>query len=158
MIPAEAVAKVNALFTVHEERGRPADWVDQNDKVVGHGARDMETAPNGEPYETLTSYGVGARLPEQALAMFQSEGLAVQWWFDEVCEWATEISKDRARWPRLHLYWRDKPVFHKTTFIAMNQAELLGTASPLAAVHNIDLGFVWSRLLISTVGPDGKED
>jgi hypothetical protein len=158
MTPTDAVANISALFTVHDERGHPADWVDQNDKVVGSGARDMNTAPNGEPYEVLTSYGAGAKLPADALVMFQSERLALQWWYDEVKAWAEELQPDHSKWLRLHLYWRDKPVFHKATYLVMNQAELLGTASPLAAVHSIDLGFVWSRLLISKVGPDGEED
>ena len=157
MTPAEAAAKVSLWFTTHETAGLSTDYVDQNDKVVGSGARDMSVAPNGEMYEVLTSYGVDARLPEHALVLFQNEGLALQWWLDEVEAYAADVNPDRDNWKRLHLYWRDKPSFHKTTFLAMNQAELLQTASPLAAVHQLDMGFVWSRLLISRTGPDGEE-
>jgi hypothetical protein len=157
MTPEEAVSKINATFTVHEERGIATGWTDQNDKVMGMGARDMDTAPNGEPYEVVTSYGLGARLPKDALVMFQSESLAVRWWFDEVEDWASSLRSGREYWKRLNLYWRDKPTFHTTTYLAMDQGGLFRTSSPLAASHQIDLGFVWSRLLISTIGPNGEE-
>jgi hypothetical protein len=157
MTPEEAVAKVESWFTVHDERGLPVDWIDQNDKFMGSGALDMETAPNGEAYQVMTSYGLGARLPEHALVLFQNEGLAVQWWIDEIEDYAASLIVARDQWKRLHLYWRDKPEFLTTTYLTMNQGELLRTASPLAAIVQIDLGFVYSRMLISTIGPDGKE-
>lgn len=159
MTLAEAITKIEAWFIVHDERGIETGWTDQNDKTVAMGARDMETAPNGEPYEVMTSFGLHARLPEHALVMFQDEGLAVQWWIDEVEAYAhtQDTKQDRSTWPRLHLYWRDKPAFHKVTYLAMSQAELLQTASPLGAVLQLDMGFVWSRMLISAIGPDGEE-
>ena len=157
MTPAEAVTRAESMFTVHADVGLADGWTDQNGKVLNLTSRDMECAPNGEPYEVLTSYGLGAQLPRHALVMFQNEGLGVQWWLDEVEAWAADLRKDRDTWKKINLYWRDKPVFIGTTYIAMDQGGLARTASPLAAIPQIDLGFVWSRMLLSVIGPNGED-
>jgi hypothetical protein len=155
---AEAIAQVEALFTVHDEVGSPISYEDQEGKVVGEGPRDMRTAPCGEKYATVSSFGVDVELPEDASVMFTSAGLAAQWWIDEVQDWAATIMSERTWWHQLHLYWRVKPAFVSTTYLAMDQGSLLRTQSPLASVLQIDLGFVTSEMLLSKIGPDGKED
>lgn len=157
MILAKAIAHVERLFTVHDEIGRPAPWTDQDNKTVGEGAVDMTVAPNGEAYVSVSSFGVEAELPSWAIAMFQSESLAFQWWVDEVRDYASSVESDTDRWKQLHLYWRTKPEFHKATYLVMDQASLMQTASPLSAILQIDLGFVTSQMLISKTNPDGKE-
>ena len=148
MTLAEAVEAIEAGFIVHEEAGYASPWTDQDGEIVADGARDMTLAPNGEPYITMTSYGDSlSYLP----ALFASESLAVEWWRDEVMAYAAAV---RGK----HLYWREKPRFCSATYLAMGQAELLQTQSPLAAILQIELGFVQAMLLISKLGPDGKED
>jgi hypothetical protein len=153
----EAIAKVESLFTVHHDVGSPISYEDQDGKVVGEGQRNMMQAPCGEPYVTVTSFGVDADLPDDASVMFTSPGLATQWWLDEVQDFAASIMSERTHWSDLHFYWRVKPAFVSTTYLAMDQGALLRTQSPLAAVLQIDLGFVTSEMLISKTGPDGKE-
>lgn len=157
MTLTEAIAQVEAAFTVHEDVGRATSYEDQNGKVVGAGPRDRTLAPNGEPYLTITSHGVNAELPGDVFVLFTKEGLATQWWVDEVFEFARTLESNKDLWKKLNLYWRVKPIFHSTTFLAMDQGSLLRTASPLAALLTIDLGFTWSEMLISKTGPDGKE-
>ena len=95
-------------------------------------------------------------LPDDIMALFVNQGLAVQWWFDEVKEWGKEVAAG-GHMEDLHLYWRLKPAFHSTTYLAMDQGGLMRTQSPLARILQIDLGFVTSEFLISKLGPDGKE-
>ena len=157
MILAAAISNVETLFTVHEEVGFAVDYKDQDGKPVGDAPPDMTRAPCGKKYVTVTSFGVSPDLPDDALAMFSVSGMAMQWWFDEVREYARSIESDEKKWPSLHLYWKSKPAWHSTTYLAMDQGELLRTASPLRGILQIDLGFVQSEMLISKLGPDGKE-
>lgn len=157
MTLAEAISQIESLFTVHDEAGSPISYEDQNGKVVGEGQRNMTLAPCGEPYATVSSFGVNAELPDDVMALFRSQGLAVQWWKDEVEDYAASIFVERDQWKDLHLYWRLKPAFHSTTYLAMDQGGLVRTQSPLARILQIDLGFVTSEMLISKLGPDGKE-
>lgn len=149
MTLAEAIREVEALFTVHREVGLPTPYENQDGRAIGDGPRDMRRAPNGELYETVTSFGFDENLAK-ASAFFVSEGLAVQWWYDEIAE-CQRMTGAR------HLYWCVEPTFVSATYLAMDQAELLRTQSPMAALPQIELGFVTSKLLISKVGPDGKE-
>ena len=157
MTLAEAIAAIEGAFTVHEEQGLPLDYEDQNGASRGAGPRDMTLAPNGEPYATVTSYGVNAELPEDVPAMFAAQGPAVEWWYDEVMAWRGRVVGDDDPEPQVHLFWRSRPAFFSTTYLAMDQGGLLRTASPLASVLQIDLGFVASELLVTRVGPNEKE-
>lgn len=157
MMISEAIRKIEALFTVHDEAGSPVDYEDSNGKFVADGPRNMALAPCGKKYAVVTSFGVDADLPEDAFVMFGTSGLALQWWYDEVREYARSIETDEDKWSSLHLYWRLKPVYHSTTYLAMDQGSLLRTQSPLARILQIDLGFVESQMLITKLGPDGKE-
>jgi len=99
-------------------------------------------------------------LPDDAMVMFTNEGLALSWWVDEVHEYALRLAgedKWREYDPKLHLYWKTKPAFHSADYLAMDQGQLLRTQSPLGGILQITLGFVQSEMLISKLGPDGKE-
>jgi len=157
MTPAEAVRKIDAMFTVcREPAGYPTFYLDQNDKEMGDGPRDMEIAPCGEPYVMVSSFGVDADLKTDAFVMFASESLALRWFVDEIEDYAASIISDRAGWKSLHLYWRTEPKWFSTTYIVMDQAGLLQTKSPLSALMNVDLGFVQASLLITKTDPNGK--
>jgi hypothetical protein len=145
---AEAISQAEERFTVHNEIGMAVDYVDQDGRYRGDGPRDMMLAPCGEPYVTLTSFGSGEPLAT-APVLFGSEGLAAQWWLDEFRDYAAEVEGT-------HLYWRSKPEFVSTTYLAMDQGSLLRTQSPLAEIMQIDLGFVTARLVISEKGPEGN--
>lgn len=153
MMLTDAVAKIEALFTVHEEVGEAIRYQDQDGKSMGDGPRDMTKAPNGKRYVRVSSFGVDADLPDDALVMFGSSGLAYQWWLDEVREYARGIEEDEDKWADLHLYWRVKPTWHSSMYLAMDQGDLMRTASPLARILQIDLGFVESEMLISKKEP-----
>jgi hypothetical protein len=146
---AEAISQVEAMFTVHAEIGAEQPYTDQNGDFVKDGPCDMSLAPCGEPYVTVTSHGVGEDAFDIS-AMFASQSLAVQWWFDEVVDW-------KKRTDATHLYWRHEPEFFATTYLAMDQAGLFQTASPLKLVTAIELGWVQAEMLISKLDPDGKE-
>jgi len=155
---SEAVRKIEARFIVHEEVGMAFAYEDQDGRFRADGPRDMTLAPSGEPYAVVSSFGVNADLPDDAMVMFSNSGLALQWWVDEVHEYARTLESDEEKWPTLHLYWRVKPFYHSTTYLAMDAGSLLRTQSPLGVILQIDLGFVQSEMLISKRGPDGKEN
>lgn len=165
MTLADAIRQVEALFTVHDEIGSPVNYEDQNGAATGQEYRDMKIAPCGQPYATVSSHGVNAELPGDVMVMFASQAIAIQWWVDEVKEWGRTITLETAGealapgsdFKALHLYWRTRPVFFSTTYLAMDQGGLMRSASPLSRVHQIDLGFVQAEMLISKLGPDGKE-
>lgn len=152
---AEAIAHIESRFIVHEEIGYLTDYRDSNDKLVADGPRDWSRAPNGESYDVLTSGGLQVRAGEVSSIMFGDEGRAWQWWVWAVEDYAEEVAP-RAEWAKLHLYWRTKPEWASTEYVALHQAELLGSHSE-APLH-VDLGLVYSRLLISKKNPDGKSD
>ena len=150
MTASEAIDAAEALFAnVHREVGYPTPYENQAGKAIGDGPRDMTCAPNGEAYDIITSFGNDERLAH-APVLFVSEGLAMQWWFDEVRDYQQATG---AR----HLYWCQEPKFVSATFLTMDQGGLMRTQNPLAEIPQIDLGFVTSKLLISKLGPDGKE-
>jgi hypothetical protein len=156
---AETLLRLERLFQVHGQVGLDTPYTDQRDKVVGSGPRDPDFAPCGEPYVKITSFGQDPDLPADANVMFQSHGIAISWWIDEVHEYATRVKGDGS-WTEdesLHLYWRVMPEFHCATYLLMDQAGAVRTRSPLAAMPQIELGFVQCEMLISKLGPDGKE-
>lgn len=156
---AEMVAKLEARFRVHDEIGLDTPYEDQHGKFMGEGPRDPNYAPNGQPYVKITSFGEDPELPAEAAVMFTSEGLAMSWWYDEALEYASRqgMGDGEPEGPMLHLYWKSRPAFHAATYLLMDQGGAMRTASPLAGVLQIDLGFVQSEMLISKIGPDGKE-
>ena len=149
MTLADAITQTESLFTVHDEVGCPIDYTDQDGKVVGDGPRDMSLAPCGEPYEIVTSFGVDEAL-STAPVMFASQGLAAQWWLDEVQDWQRSTGAT-------HLYWKRRPEFISATYLLMDQGAAMRDRSPLAELPQVDLGFVSAQMLITKLGPDGKE-
>jgi hypothetical protein len=158
MTLAEAILDIESWFNVHAEVGFADGYSDQQGRPFGTAeTRDMETAPCGEPYAVVVSggvYTVGA-MP----MLFHSEGAAIQFWRYAIEDYADEVApgggwKDSKS---LHLYWRDQPVFERQTYVALDQAGMLRNRSKLASQLTIDVGIVWSRLLISRLDPDGKE-
>lgn len=156
----QVMAYLEDHFQVCEEMGMPTEYLDQHQKVVGHGPRDTELAPNGEPYITVTSCGTGSVTADQIVVMFADEEMAMGWFFDEVVSYATRVieaaEETREAGTKPYLYWKIKPEFFKAPYLLMDQAGAMRTASPLAAVLQIELGWVQSQLLISTDGPAGQ--
>ena len=156
----ETLSKFERYFRVHEDVGFSTPYTDQNGKFMAAGPVDPTLAPNGEPYVRISSFGQDADLPDDATVLFQSEMIAVSWWYDEVMEYASRsIGADwqPATGKQPHLYWRTKPEFHRATFLLMDQGGATRMQSPLAQIPQIELGFVQADLLISKLGPDGKE-
>lgn len=154
MTLAEAIRAVDDMFTVHEEIGFPVSYTSQDGKHYADAPRDLTRAPCGQEYVTVSSFGIE---PADGGAMFRSEGLAVKWWMSEIEDYAASIWVERTLWNGLHLYWKTKPAWYSTTYLAMDQRGLLQTASPLASLLQLELGFVQAQLLISELGPDGKK-
>lgn len=150
MTLVEAIGRVEAMFIVHYEAGCPVPYENQDGRAIGDGPRDMTLAPNGEPYLTVSSYGI-EELLEDAPVFFASEDLAAEWWFDEVKAWQEHSGAT-------HLYWRTQPAFVSGTYLAMDQGHLLRSQNPLAALPQVTLGFVTASMLISRRNPEGKED
>lgn len=152
---ADAIIEVEGRFIVHTEVGLAERYTDQRGKGFGTAeSRDMETAPNGESYETVVSGGQWSDGPMPM--MFHDESTAIQFWLYAVEDYAETIAP-REEWSKLHLYWREKPVFERRTYVALDQAGMLRDRSRLASQLTIDVGIVWSRLRISKVDPDGQE-
>lgn len=154
----KTIADVEAWFIVHPEIGFAERYTDQHGKAFGSGeTRDMETAPCGEPYATVVSGGVftGGPMP----MLFHDEADAIQFWRYAVEDYADTVAPGEP-WrdhPMLHLYWRERPVFEQRTFVALDQAAMLRERSRLATQLTIDVGVVWSRLLVSKLDPSGAE-
>ena len=124
----------------HPEVGKPVGDYD--------GPRNMDQAPTGEPYVEVTSDGVwdaGASIP----GWYSSKTFALELW----SEAARAYAKTRGR----HLYWRDKPRWVEAEFIPVDQVAALNDPV-LRRVTVIKVGFIYSRLLVSTMDPTGKED
>lgn len=153
MTRAEAIAAVEALFTVHHEAGLEIPYRDQTGAVYGTASmRDMDLAPCGEPYVVVTSNGFRGDAED---VFFCSDSMAMRWWKFAVEAYAESIAP-QDEWKSLHLYWRDYPRFECATYLAADQAALLQTKSPLSACMHIDVGVVFSRMLITRTNPDGK--
>lgn len=150
MTKAEAIEAAEALFAnVHRDVGLPTPYENQDGKAIGDGPRDMTCAPNGEPYDIVSSFGWDEKLTRVPV-LFASQGLAFQWWYDEIRDYQQATGAQ-------HLYWSQEPAFVSATFIAMDQGGLMRTQNPLAELPQVELGFVTSKLVISKIGPDGKE-
>lgn len=151
---AEAILEVESRFIVHHEVGFAERYTDQRGQGFGTAeSRDMETAPNGERYETVVSGGIWQDGPMPML--FHDESTAVQFWLYGVEDYAETVAP-REEWSQLHLYWRHKPSFHRASYVALDQAGMLRDRSRLASQLTIDVGVVWSQLRISRLDPDGK--
>lgn len=148
MTLAEAVLTVERTFTVHQEAGLLVPSY-KGDEAIETGARDMDFAPNGERYVTVTSMG------DPPTRFFADESAAIYEWQLCVMDLAEEITKDRDRWKALHLYWRDRPSVSRHDYVGLGQPALLQVG--MGDILTLELVMVRSRLLISKVGPDGKE-
>ena len=157
MTLAEAILQAESYFQVHHEAGAEEWFYKGDERVASATTRDMSRAPCGERYVTLTSGGV--RDPGEPMAMwFADSGRAASYWLFSVEDYAESVAP-KSEWPKLHLYWRSKPEWHSVEFVALDQAQLLGTAHPLLAeAMQMTAGVVWSRLLISKLRPDGTEE
>ena len=136
----EAVTQFESTLTVHDQMGCPAD-------AEYDGPMDFSRAPTGEPYITLTSGGIkkpGYRVP----AWFADKDEAIAFWLMEAKHYAKEHGTQ--------LYWREKPELTMQTFVAIDQASAI-LKKALHDTMSVELWFVWSRLLVSKKGPNGKE-
>lgn len=154
MTLAEAIAEIEAQFIVHHEIGAPTEYNDTTGKWVADGPRDWSCAPCGDKYLTVTSGGVKDQGAPMS-AYFSSEGRATTWWVYSVEDYAETIAP-KDQWSKLHLYWRDQPEYSEAEYVAMGQAELVRGSKP-HPLH-VTLGSIFSRLVISKLNPDGKED
>ena len=139
---AQLVADFEQGFVVHDEVGLPnADY---------EGPRDMDRAPTGEPYVTVCS---GCILePNEAPAIWYTErNFAMSDWLMSAKGLAGESAGAR------NLYWREKPRWVEAEFVPVDQVAAMNDAALKRCMH-IKVGFVYSRLLVSTMRPDGTED
>jgi hypothetical protein len=152
MKPADAILEVESRFIVHHEIGE--EVVSRGDDGSEHptGARNWSRAPCGEPYVVLTSGGV-RKEHEPTGVMFSDEARAWRWWYYAVLDYAETVAPEND-WPNLHLYWRQKPECSMEEYVSLQQAQALQRGDPL---HNVRMGYVYSRLLISKLRPDGTE-
>lgn len=144
MTLAEALLEFESGFTVHREAGIPVGDYD--------GPRDMNTAPTGEPYVTLTSDGP-RDTNEPVPCWYDNEELAAAVWLSAAKHYGTTGPCEHAR----NLYWLERPRFVRCEFVALNQAEALQEPALRESIH-IDVGYVTCRLLVSRFKPDGTED
>lgn len=150
----EAIAEVEGWFQVHAEIGAPTEYTDSNGGFVQDGPRDLSLAPNGEPYIRVTSAGILTDWPSGGV-FFGTEARAVTWWLYAIEDYAESIAP-KDEWKNLHLYWRTRPIFETADYVATNQAELLQRQHGLDMM--VTLGVIYSRVLISKLNPEGKED
>lgn len=152
---AEYAQSLERIFQVHHEIGLPMDHVRSDGERIDAGGRDWSKSPCGEPYITLTSGG--EKDPGTANAvLFAAESVAASWFKFALEDYAASVAP-KNDWGTLHLYWRTQPEWNEAEFIARDQASLVGTEGALAADLYTTLGTVYSRLVISTKGPDGRE-
>lgn len=155
MTLAEAILEVERRFTVHHEVGCPSLSYDQQDKEIDTGARDMSRAPCGEPYFTVTSGGI-REAGSRVTAFYTEKSRAIAEWQAYVFDLAAELAP-ADKWKSLHLYWRTKPEYDDETYVALDQAGILQRHPDRADILHINVGVVWSTLLITKTGPDGEE-
>ena len=154
---SETIREIESWFKVDRgPPGLPVSYTDQGGKVVGDGPVDMECAPNGEVYVLLTSGGE-VEAGRKVSLWFADESRAANHFGFAVEDYAETVAP-RDQWGSLYLYWRDLPRFESASYIAIDQAGLLQRQSLLAAHFNLELGYVWARLLISKTGAAGKEE
>jgi hypothetical protein len=151
----EAIRKIESLFIVHDEIGMPVTSYGSDDSEYETGARNWSRAPCGERYIAIVSSGVFTP-GEPMTVLFSDAGKAIRWWTYAVMDYAETIAPE-AEWSKLHLYWREKPQFETNDYMPINAAEMLQSASPFS-VAPVSLGTVYSRLVISKLGPDGSEE
>lgn len=153
MLLTDAIADLEDKFIVHNDIGYPVMSYDGNDKEIDTGAKDWNKAPCGERY-ILVSSG-GWENDHIRSVLFNDQSRAIYWWKWAVMDYAETIAPE-AQWSKLHLYWRDRPQYVSTDYIALQQASIVGRKEMLPIT--IILGSVYSRLLITRKRPDGGED
>jgi hypothetical protein len=131
MTLAEAIAAFEADFTVKAEQGFPIDGTDR---------LDMNMAPTGDAYVTITS---GGEITDRDAmpAWFASEHDAARAWLREV--WAYAESQKGTS-----LYWREPPTLRRQEFVALDQAGLMQDPMMRRSV-TINVATVVSRLFVS---------
>lgn len=141
---AEAILDLEQTFVVHHDAGYPDGEYD--------GPLDMTLAPNGEPYVVVSGDGILDE-NERVRCWYSDEEFAIECWLHAAKHYATSGPRKGAT----HLYWRDKPAFVGAEFVALNQAAALQDPRLRDSI-NIEVGYVYSRLLVSRLNPDGKDD
>lgn len=152
MTPAQVLADLESKFIVHEEVGQPITSYGTDDTAHDTGARDWSKAPSGDAYITVMSDGTKAA-GEPTPVLFGDEERAWRWWYYAVLDYAETVAPE-ADWPKLHLYWRERPEFSFAEYITTDGAQRLQRGEP---IFHQRLGTVSSRLVISKRGPDGTE-
>lgn len=136
----EAVADFESGLTVHTEVGF---------LVPDHpGTRDLELAPCGEPYVTVVS-GAIKRRGERTPIWYAFEDDAIDAWL--------AMARITAEAQGRHLYWRERPQWETEEYIAVDQAKMIGDQRARADIV-LKIGYVYSRLLVTNLLPDGTED
>ena len=136
----EAVAEFEAGFTVHVEMGFPAG---EHGRVI-----DLSRAPCDEPYVVVIS-GAVRRQGDPVPIWYAFEEDAVEAW--------VAMARVHAEGRGRHLYWRERPRWEAEDFVAVNQARMVGDPRTRADIA-LNIGYVYSRLLVSNLRPDGAED
>lgn len=159
MTLADAIADIERRFVVHEEIGMPVmSFGATDDKEHDTGARDWSRAPTGERYVVIYSNGVRKDgVVGAPPVLFRDEAMAIRWWTYAVLDYAEEIAPE-AEWAKLHLYWREKPEFELASYILGNAVDAYQSGRADRVSHTIDMGTVYSRLLISRDGPNGVSE
>jgi hypothetical protein len=142
----QAAAEFESSFIVHPEVGCPnADY---------EGPLDMSRAPTGEPYATILS-GAQARDGEAVPIWYTDITMAAQDWIDMARHYANGGASGEPL--GTHLYWRDKPRWVEAEFVPVDQAAAMNDAV-LRIFTPMKIGFIYSRFVVSTMDPSGKED
>lgn len=137
MTLAEAFAAFEKDFRVSPFIGLP----DEN--LTGR--VDMNRAPNGESYITLTSGGVkleGDRMP----GWFATEELAAEAWLTQAWRYADRIIEPGV--VGSPLYWRERPELLTGEFVAIDQAAMMNDPRVRSEI-TLRLFAVYSRLVVS---------
>lgn len=121
-------------FTVHDERGFKEE----------DGRLDLDRAPDGTRYVTVTSSGMrGLDRPVPGWFHASRPTQAMDAWLDEARIYAREKGK--------HLWWRERPAFRVVDFVAVAQ-HLLIAQRDLRDTLAVSLVFVTARLLVTEKG------
>ena len=137
----QAAAEFESGFIVHPEVGCPnADY---------EGPLDMSKAPTGERYEIVCS-GCILDDGEAPAIWYANQHFAISDWLGTAKGYAGE------RGGR-HLYWRRKPEWVEAEFVPVDQVAAINSDA-LKRCMRIKIGYVYSRFVVSTMDPSGKED
>lgn len=131
----EAIAEFEKSYAVHD---RPGFVTEDDDGVT---RADMNKAPSGDSYVTLTSGGI-RKEDGPHLAWFLDEERAAEEWLRQAWTYAEDHPG------RPHLHWRRRPVFLQAEFIALDQIALMNDARLRQSI-TLNLGTVDCRMVLS---------